>query len=143
MQAQLMRLHLIDLPARMRNVGVTPDAVWNTGPDTVVAAWREIAACHAAVCAALEHELGDRHGLCVSDFEVLERLAESPERKSRAQDLADAVHLSQSALSRLVDRLAKTGLVQRYSCDLDRRGIDVVLTDVGARRHDEAVPTHR
>ena len=97
----------------------------------------------AAVSAALEHELGERHGLCVSDFEVLDRLAESPERKSRAQDLADAVHLSQSALSRLVDRLAKTGLVERCACDLDRRGVNVVLTEAGAQRHDEAVPTHR
>jgi predicted transcriptional regulator len=56
-----------------------------------------------------------RHGLCVSDFEVLERLAESEGRKFRAQDLADAVHLSQSALSRLVDRLARHGLVERSS----------------------------
>jgi DNA-binding MarR family transcriptional regulator len=124
-------------------VSVTPDAVWATGPDTVVTAWREITACHAAVCAALERELGDRHGLGVSDFEVLERLAESPERKSRAQDLADSVHLSQSALSRLVDRLARNGLVERCACDMDRRGVYVVLTDAGTRRHAEAVPTHR
>ena len=79
--------------------------------DGVVAAWREMAACHAAACAALERELGERHGLGVSDFEVLERLAESEERKFRAQDLAEAVHLSQSALSRLVDRLTRHGLV--------------------------------
>ena len=128
-------------PVRVTSDAVTPVAA--EAARDAVAAWRELAACHAAVYAALEHELGDRHGLCVSDFEVLERLAESPERKSRAQDLADAVHLSQSALSRLVDRLAKTGLVQRCACDLDRRGVDVVLTDVGARRHDEAAPTHR
>jgi DNA-binding MarR family transcriptional regulator len=127
----------------MRDVSVTPDAVRAAGPDTAVTAWREIAACHAAVCAALERELSDRHGLGVSDFEVLERLAESPERKSRAQDLADSVHLSQSALSRLVDRLARNGLVERCACDMDRRGVYVVLTDAGARRHAEAVPTHR
>ena len=42
--------------------------------DVVVSAWREMAACHAAACAALERELGERHGLGVSDFEVLERL---------------------------------------------------------------------
>src|SRR5437660_8909673 len=81
--------------------------------DGVVTAWREMAARHAAACAALERELGERHGLGVSDFEVLERLAESEGRKFRAQDLADAVHLSQSALSRLVDRLARHGLVER------------------------------
>jgi DNA-binding MarR family transcriptional regulator len=111
--------------------------------DSVVTAWREMAACHAAACAALERELGERHGLGVSDFEVLERLAESEERKFRAQDLAEAVHLSQSALSRLVDRLTRHGLVERCGCEGDRRGVYVVLTEAGERRHGEAVPTHR
>ena len=111
--------------------------------DSVVTAWREMAACHAAACAALERELGERHGLGVSDFEVLERLTESEERKFRAQDLAEAVHLSQSALSRLVDRLARHGLVERCGCEGDRRGVYVVLTEAGDRRHTEAVPTHR
>jgi DNA-binding MarR family transcriptional regulator len=122
----------------------TQDTVGDTGThDTVVAAWREMAACHAAACAALERDLGERHGLGVSDFEVLERLAESDGRKFRAQDLAEAVHLSQSALSRLVDRLVRHGLVERCGCDVDRRGIYVVLTEAGERRHAEAVPTHR
>ena len=111
--------------------------------DRVVSAWREISACHAATCAALEHELGERHGLGVSDFEVLERLAESEDHKFRVQELANAVHLSQSALSRLIGRLEQHGLVRRVLCDLDRRGIYVTLTDEGRRRHAAAVPTHR
>jgi DNA-binding MarR family transcriptional regulator len=115
----------------------------NESQDSVVIAWREMAACHAAACAALERELGERHGLGVSDFEVLERLAESEGRKFRAQDLAEAVHLSQSALSRLVDRLTRHGLVERCGCDVDRRGVYVVLTEAGERCHAEAVPTHR
>jgi DNA-binding MarR family transcriptional regulator len=126
---------------------VTPDngAIHDNGVarDDVVTAWREMSACHAAACAALERELGERHGLGISDFEVLERLAESEGRKYRAQDLAEAVHLSQSALSRLVDRLARHGLVERCGCDVDRRGIYVVLTDAGEQRHAEAMPTHR
>jgi DNA-binding MarR family transcriptional regulator len=100
-------------------------------------------ACHAAICAALEHELGERHGLGVSEFEVLDRLAESPERQCRAQELAEAVHLSQSALSRLVDRLVKNALVERCACDMDRRGIYVVLTPDGLSRHAAAAVTHR
>ena len=111
--------------------------------DPVVSAWREISACHAATCAALEHELGERHGLGVSDFEVLARLVEADQHKYRAQDLANAVHLSQSALSRLVDRLARHGLVERFTCDMDRRGIFVQLTRDGQQRYDEAAPTHR
>ena len=102
-----------------------------SGADEVVGVWREIAARHAAVCSALERELGERHGLGVSDFEVLERLAESADHQFRAQELADAVHLSQSALSRLISRLEKSGLVERCLCDLDRRGIYVTLTEAG------------
>src|SRR5260370_38931598 len=48
---------------------------------SVVTAWREMAACHAAGCAALEHELGGRHGLGGSDFEGLERPAQSGGRE--------------------------------------------------------------
>ena len=68
---------------------------------------------------------GKRHGLGVSEFEVLDRLAESGRSDFRSQELAEAVHLSQSALSRLVDRLARHGLVERCGCDVDRRGIYV------------------
>jgi len=110
-------------------------------PDPVVAAWRQMSACHAATCAALERELGERHGLGISDFEVLARLAEADQRHARAQELAEQVHLSQSALSRLVDRLARHGLVQRSSCDMDRRGIYVQLTDAGLAKQAEAALT--
>ena len=121
-------------------VSVAPEA---GAPAPVVERWREMTACHAAICAELEHELGNRHGLGVSDFEVLDRLTENPDGKCRSQDLAESVHLSQSALSRLVDRLVKNSLVERCACDNDRRGIFVVLTETGQRRHAEAAVTHR
>jgi DNA-binding MarR family transcriptional regulator len=111
--------------------------------DPVLSAWRAVTASHAAACAALERELGHQHGLGVSEFEVLERLAESKGHQFRAQELAEAVHLSQSALSRLVDRLEKHGLVERCSCDQDRRGVYVNITAAGQQRHAEAAPTHR
>lgn len=114
-----------------------------TAEERVVRTWRALAASHAAACTALERELGDRHGLGVSEFEVLERLAESKHHRFRAQELADAVHLSQSALSRLIGRLERAGLVERCMCDMDRRGIYVTLTEAGRRRHAEAAPTHR
>src|SRR6516162_7690311 len=115
-------MHVQALDARtinvLANIGSDRDASpVSVTRDSVVTAWREMAACHAAACAALERELGERHGLGVSDFEVLQRLAESEGRKFRAQDLADSVHLSQSALSRLVDRLARHGLVERCGCE--------------------------
>jgi DNA-binding MarR family transcriptional regulator len=121
----------------------TADPYPAEGVPGIVSAWRALAARHAAVSAALERELGERHGLGVTEFEVLERLAEDQEHQFRAQELAEAVHLSQSALSRLIGRLEQHGLVERSLCDLDRRGIYVCLTEAGRRRHAEALPTQR
>ena len=61
----------------------------------------------------------------------------------RVQELADRVHLSQSALSRLVARLEKSGLVMRGMCGEDRRGVRVALTDAGRARYAEALPRQR
>ena len=58
------------------------------------------------------------------------------------QSLADAVHLSQSALSRLADRLERHGLVQRSNCVDDRRGINLVLTAAGRDKHGQALRTY-
>ena len=59
------------------------------------------------------------------------------------QDLAEAVHLSQSALSRVVARLEADGLVVRAMCAEDRRGIFACLTDAGRERYAAALPAHR
>ena len=142
MQSNLMSLHLV-LARRYTPPMSTGRAADPGLLPPVVNAWRSLAARHAAVTTALEHELGERHGLGVSEFEVLERLAENDQHKFRVQELADSVHLSQSTLSRLIGRLEQHGLGQRNMCDADRRGIDVCLTEAGRRRHAEAVPTHR
>jgi DNA-binding MarR family transcriptional regulator len=107
------------------------------------ATWRELMAEHARVSEALEHELQERHGLSVSEYEVLRRLVESDGGKRRMQDLAQEIHLSQSALSRLVGRLERTGLVSREMCDHDRRGIWACVTETGRATEDEAAPTQR
>lgn len=109
----------------------------------VVASWRELLARHAVTWCALERELGDKHDLGVSEFEVLDHMCESESGKHRVQELADVVHLSQSALSRLISRLEKAGLVCRDMCVQDRRGVYVTITDAGRARHAEALPTHR
>lgn len=108
----------------------------------LVEAWRDILDRHARVTCALERRL-DEHGLGVSEFEVLERLATSGKDDQRMQELAEAVHLSQSALSRVVGRLEADGLVVRSMCKQDRRGIFACLTDSGRERYEAARPAHR
>jgi DNA-binding MarR family transcriptional regulator len=109
----------------------------------LVDAWRDLMDRHARTISALERRLEDEHGLGVSEYEVLERLAAPDKDQRRMQELAEAVHLSQSALSRVVGRLEADGLVTRGMCPEDRRGIYACLTDRGRERYDAARPTHR
>jgi DNA-binding MarR family transcriptional regulator len=109
---------------------------------SLVDEWRRLLARHAAVSGALEHELQQRHGLGVNEFEALERLVEGDGR-CRAQELTEALPLSQSAASRLVARLERQGLVTRSICDNDRRGVFVCLTESGRERYLAARPTQR
>lgn len=110
--------------------------------EVVQAAWHALIAAKVASWNTLERELGDAHGLGVNDFEVLDHLAHADDQSCRAQNVADAVHLSQSALSRLADRLERHGLVQRDSCVTDRRGVFLELTDAGRARHAAALRTY-
>jgi DNA-binding MarR family transcriptional regulator len=106
----------------------------------LVEEWRSLVDRHARATCALERALGE-HGLGVSEFEVLDRLAGAD--RHRMQDLAEAVHLSQSALSRVVGRLEADGLAERSMCTDDRRGIYAAATDAGRARWDAARGAHR
>lgn len=94
----------------------------------LVEQWREILSLHARTQCELDRVLHG-HGLCASDFEVLDVLAEGVASGGncayRVQEIADRVHLSQSALSRLIARLEKDGLVERGMCAEDRRAVRV------------------
>jgi DNA-binding MarR family transcriptional regulator len=109
----------------------------------LVAGWRELSRAFALTSCRLDKVLHDRHGLGMSEFEILDRLAEATCESVRMHDLGEAVHLSQSALSRAVARLEKEGLVTRGLCDDDRRAVFVCFTDAGRARWAEAAPTHR
>lgn len=80
------------------------------------------------------------HGLSGNDFDVLIRLARSPGRQLRLADLAAQTALSTSGITRVVDRLERTGLVRREVCPGDRRGFLAVLTDTGAEHLAADVP---
>jgi DNA-binding MarR family transcriptional regulator len=109
----------------------------------LVAAWRELMSSHARVSETLERELQRHHGLSLNEFEVLQRLAESDDGKRRMQELADEIHLSQSALSRLVGRLEDEGLATRAICEHDRRGIWACITPAGRAAQRKAAITQR
>lgn len=107
-----------------------------------LAAWRGLLRVHANVIKALDAELEAEHGLPVSSYEVLLNLSRAPEQRLRMRDLADVALLSRSGLSRLVDRLAAEGLLERAACPSDARGAFAVLTPRGLDALRSARPTH-
>jgi len=97
---------------------------------------------HATVMRRLEAELGTEQDLALTDYDVLYQLAVAMEHRLRMSELADALLLSRSGATRLVDRLVNDGFVERVTCDTDRRGQWASLTDAGLARLREATPTH-
>lgn len=84
------------------------------------------------------------HDLSVNEYCVLHLLSEqeSEGRHYRMQAIAEAIVLSQSATTRLVNRLEDRGLLSRYLCPTDRRGIYADVTEAGRELHAKAMPTH-
>ena len=107
-----------------------------------LAAWRGFLRVHAALVRELDRELTLAHDLPATHYEVLLHLDNAPDHRLRMSELASSVLLSQSGITRLVDRLERDGLVERVPCADDRRGLWAILTDAGRSRLAEARPTH-
>jgi len=105
-------------------------------------AWAGFLRVHATVTAALDQELRDQHRLSLSEYDVLVQLSVAPDGALRMSDLADAVMLSRSGLTRLVERLERTGLLTRRPAAHDARATMASITDEGLSRLAEATPTH-
>ena len=105
-------------------------------------AWRGLLRAHSSITRALDAELTSEHGLPLSSYEVLLYLAEAPEGRLRMSELADSVLLSRSGLTRLIDRLARDGLIERVRCDQDQRGWFAQITPAGRQTFAAARRTH-
>ncbi|SMD20694.1 MarR family winged helix-turn-helix transcriptional regulator [Lentzea albidocapillata] len=104
--------------------------------------WRTLAALHARIEDRLERALQKAHSLSVSEYTVLDVLNRQDGFHLRMNQLSNAVVLSQSATTRLVTRLEDRGLLARYLCPTDRRGIYTEVTEKGQELLALARPTH-
>jgi DNA-binding MarR family transcriptional regulator len=105
--------------------------------------WCALSSLHGRIEAHLERALQAAHDLSVREFSVLDVLSgqhDGPGGHLRMNQVADAVVLSQSATTRLVTRLEDRGLLQRYLCPDDRRGIYTDVTRAGLRLVEAARP---
>lgn len=112
--------------------------------DDLARAWQELMSRYHRVSCVLDRTLQGEHGISGSEFAVLEQLAEAkPDHSLKMHDLGEHVHVTQSALSRLVARLETDGLVERIMCTDDRRSVFAKLTAAGLKLYDAARPTQR
>jgi DNA-binding MarR family transcriptional regulator len=107
-----------------------------------LAAWRSFITAHAELIGRIETRLDKAKVLPLGWYDVLLALVEAPERRLRMSDLAQAVILSRSGLTRLVDKLETAGYLFRQPSPTDRRGAFAVLTDKGLAALREAWPIY-
>jgi DNA-binding MarR family transcriptional regulator len=104
--------------------------------------WRAFLKAMIVVPRVLFAELEESEHLDGSEYSVLVVLSEARGRRLRMSELASISSLSISGMTRIVDRLAKDGLVERVRDDEDTRMVIAVLTDAGLRRLKHAYPVH-
>lgn len=80
---------------------------------------------------AFNAQLQASNGITVTDFEVLRRIGAAPEGAMRRVDLATAVGLTPSGITRLLDGLQSSGLVRKRGCESDARVTYAAITDAG------------
>jgi DNA-binding MarR family transcriptional regulator len=106
-------------------------------------AWGLLLLTQARLIRVMEKDLAGANVLPPDLYDVLLGLSRAPDRRLRLNELADAVVLSRSGLTRLVDRLERQGLLRRERCPEDRRGAYAVLTDAGLEALQKAWPVYR
>jgi DNA-binding MarR family transcriptional regulator len=85
--------------------------------------------------------LGSVHGLSLNDLLLLLNVSLAPLEKMRRVDLAAALAMSQSSVTRMTAPLEKIGLLERESAQHDARIAYVLLTSAGRKAIKNAVNT--
>src|SRR6478735_10612526 len=122
-----------------RNISGTLDAMstYRTDAEAVEDCRIQAVGLLFEVARTIESQLTPRlneHALNAAEGGILIRLSRTPEQRLRMSDLASQAALSNSGLTRIIDRLVAAGLVRRETCEADRRVIYTVLTEEGAER---------
>lgn len=100
--------------------------------------WEGISRAHCSIVASIEQDMQPKAGIALAWYEVLAHLKQAPEGMLRFQDLARVVGISDSGASRRLNQMLKAGLIGRYICDSDRRGVYAHMTDKGKETYVKA-----
>jgi DNA-binding MarR family transcriptional regulator len=104
--------------------------------------WRAFAVGVTLLLDRLDADLQHAYDVSLTEYEILVRLSERPERSMRMAQLADALAHSRSRVTHTVARMQNAGLVSRSTSPEDGRGIVCTLTDAGYALLVEAAHVH-
>src|SRR3954453_16911081 len=121
---------------------MTPPSATTTETSTAIEAFVRLVRANAAVTRQLSAQLSADHGLNLSAYEALLRLAQAPDSRLRRVDLANGILLTAGGVTRLLDGLERDGYVAREECSSDRRVSYAVLTEAGRDKLREASKSH-
>ena len=110
--------------------------------ETEQTAWRAYLEVMRLLPNHLEDRLHERHGLTLTDYQVLVEVSEADEHRLRMTELSHRTQLSKSRLSHQIGRMERAGLVLRTQCPQDRRGQWAELTEQGWQVLRAAAPEH-
>ena len=113
-----------------------------TAPPQRLQSWISFLRSHAAITRELSAQLQREHGLTLNDYEVLLLLSHADDGMMRRVDLADAVLLTASGVTRLLEGLERSGFVVKETCASDARVSYAKLTAAGRRKLAAASQTH-
>lgn len=91
---------------------------------------------------AIDADMVREQRLSLIEYLALMNLSEAPNRQLRMSDLAAAVELTLSGMTRLANRLECQGFIERVRSEQDARGWNALLTDTGFARLEAAWPTN-
>jgi DNA-binding MarR family transcriptional regulator len=107
----------------------------------VMAAWQGFLQAHLVLVERLDRELVERHDLPLAWYDVLVQLYQAG-GSSTMGALAERLLISPSTCTRVVERMAKAGLVERRVGEPDARVRLALLTASGRAKFKRAAVTH-
>jgi DNA-binding MarR family transcriptional regulator len=121
---------MTDLTSTEAHILETPEGLKYFGPRRG-SAWIGILRAHAELTRGLEVELQGKHGVSLSTYELLSRLAHAQGGHLPMSQLAEQAKLSLSRVSRLMDQLDDRGLASRRPCESDSRIVHATIEPAG------------
>jgi DNA-binding MarR family transcriptional regulator len=104
--------------------------------------WLRIVQVHDRITHRVDSALHRQHGLSLTGFEALRRIADAPGERATMGEVAEAIGLSRPGVTSTVNRLVADGLVIRERAGDDKRLLHARLTPAGRQRVEAAARTH-